>query len=232
MRLTLLSSTFRTFFCLGLLVSIFVPKSMHAETLQEAFESALPANGFDRNVILESGNTYTGGLLIGRIYSPITDSYIMEEQGLDVRIEGNGAILDLNGEQICISYCDNRLEIEDCIVINGNVRFRGGIDMDLPIHPVGLVRNVTFYQAHDYGVRIQGAGTGISIERNIFADTINTGPDFSPLSGLPNLLMPTGSAVAANLESGGFGLPTISENWTFFQNPSVNNIPLNHFAFL
>jgi hypothetical protein len=49
----------------------------------------------------------------------------MEEEGVDVKLVGNGAMIDLQGEQICMSYCSNRLDIEDCVIINGNIRFRG-----------------------------------------------------------------------------------------------------------
>jgi len=211
---------------------IFFAQAASAITLKEAFEASLPASGYDRYVELESGETYTGGLLIGRIFSPVTNRFIMEEEGQDVKIVGNGAILDLQGEQICLSYCNNRLDIEDCIIINGNVRFRGDNSQDLPLHPVGSVRFVTFHQPHDYGVRLQGAGAGILIERNIFVDTVDTGLDFVPSTGIEGSLIPTGTAVAASVQVGDYGYPDIRENWTFFQNPPVNDIPLHHYSFL
>ena len=216
-------------FCL---VALFSAQTASAITLKEAFEASPAAEGYDRLVVLEAGATYTGGLLIGRIYSPVTNSFIMEEEGLDVKIVGNGAILDLQGEQICLSYCSNRLDIEDCVILNGNVRFRGDNHQGLPLHPVGSVRFVTFNQPHDYGVRLQGAGQGILIERNIFIDVIDTGLDFIPSTGLEGELLPTGTAVAASVQVGDYGYPDVRENWTFFQDPVENAKPLHHFSFL
>ncbi len=203
-----------------------------AATLKEAVEAASPANGYDRFVELQPGATYTGGLLIGRIYSPVTNGFIWEENGEDVRIVGNGAILDLQGEQICLSYCNNRLDIDDCIVINGNIRFRGDTNHGDPLTPVGSVRYVTFFQAHDYGIRIQGAGEGIVVERNLFVDTQDTGLDYVPSTGIAGELLPTGTAVAASVQTGTFGHPLVRENWTYFSNPALNQVPLHHYSFL
>ncbi len=214
---------------LGTLISF---QGAYALTLKEAFEASPAANGYDRYVELEPGATYTGGLLIGRIYSPVSQRFIMEEEGVDVKIVGNGAILDLQGEQICMPYCSNRLDIEDCVIINGNVRFRGDNHQGLPLHPVGSVRFVTFYQPHDYGVRLQGAGSGILIERNIIVDTVDTGLDFIPSNGVAGTLIPTGTAVAASVQTGSFGFPDIRENWTYFSFSADNDVPLHHFSFL
>ncbi len=211
---------------------LFFPQAAGALTLKDAVEAAPAAHGYDRYVELEPGATYTGGLLIGRIYSPVTNCFIMEEEGLDVKIVGGGAILDLQGEQICMSYCSNRLDIEDCVIINGNVRFRGDNNMGLPLRPVGSVRFVTFHQPHDYGVRLQGAGAGILIQRNIFVDTVDTGLDYIPSTGIAGELIPTGTAVAASVQSGSYGVADVRENWTYFSNPAENDEPLHHFSFL
>jgi len=214
------------------LATLLQASTAFATTLKEAFEAAGPANGYDRYVELDSGATYTGGLLVGRVYSPVTNRFIMEEEGQDVKIVGNGAILDLQGEQICMSYCSNRLDIEDCVIINGNVRFRGDNDEGLPLRPVGSVRYVTFYEAHDYGIRLQGAGEGISLEYNIIVDTIDTGLDFMPSNGIVGTLIPTGTAIAASVQVGDYGYPDIRNNWTFFSTTVENDVPLHHFSFL
>ena len=194
-----------------------------AITLKEAYEAAPAANGYDRYLELENGVTYIGGLLVGRIFSPVSNRFIMEEEGADVRIVGNGAVLDLQGEQICLSYCDKRMDISDCIIINGNIRFRGDNDPGLSIRPTGSVKQVTFYQAHDYGVRLQGAGQGITVERNLIIDTQDTGLDY---------LIPTGTAIAASVQTGDYGVPDVRENWTYYGDPDLNPIPLHHFSFL
>ena len=203
-----------------------------ATTLKEVLEAASPGQGYDRYLELETGTTYTGGLLIGRVFSPVTHGFIMEEEGLDVKIVGNGAILDLQGEQICMSYCGNRLDIEDCVIINGNVRFRGDNNPEEPLRPVGSVRYVTFHRPHDYGVRIQGAGEGILIERNLIVDTVDTGLDYVASTGIAGTLIPTGTAISASVQVGSYGLPVLRENWTYFSNPDLNDVPLHHFSFL
>ena len=216
---------------LAFLLLVWAQSSV-ALTLKEAYEAAPAANGYDRYVELETGVTYTGGLLIGRVFSPVSNRFLMEEEGLDVRIVGNGAILDLQGEQICMSYCENRLDIEDCIILNGNIRFRGDNDPGLALQPVGSVSYVTFYQPHDYGVRLQGAGSGIVVERNIIFDTIDTGLDFVPSTGIAGDLIPTGTAIAASVQVGDYGLPVLQDNWTWFSDPHLNGVPLHHFSFL
>jgi len=220
------------YWSLFFLCILLLTQPTSAITLKEAVETSPADNGYDHFVELVPGTIYTGGLLIGRIYSPITNSFIMEEEGLDVKIIGNGAILDLQGEQICMSYCNNRLDIEDCVIINGNVRFRGDNHPDLDLIPVGSVRYVTFHEPHDYGVRLQGAGSGILVERNIFMDVVDTGLDFIPSNGMFGTLIPTGTAVAASVQSGDYGFPDIRENWTFFPNPDINDNPIRHFSFL
>jgi hypothetical protein len=219
---------FRIFVFLLFLIS----GQAEAITLKEAFEAAPSANGYERYVELDNGVTYTGGLLIGRVFSPVSNAFLMEEEGLDVRIVGNGAVIDLQGEQICMSYCDNRLDISDCIILNGNIRFRGDNDPGLSIRPTGSVRYVTFYEPQDFGVRLQGSGTGIVIERNIFIDTQDTGLDYIPSNGVAGELIPTGTAVAASVQTGDYGVPDIRDNWTWYSDPDLNAEPLHHYSFL
>lgn len=217
-----------------LILTVFgsAPRCALAVSLKEAVEAAGSGGGYDRWVELQTGVTYTGGLLIGRVYSPVTNAFLVQEEGLDVRIVGNGAILDLQGEQICMSYCDNRLDISDCVIRDGGVRFRGDNDPGLALQPSGSVRYVTFVSPQDYGVRLQGAGAGVTIERNLIIDTLDTGLDFVATTGIPGTLLPTGTAVAMSVQTGDYGLPEVRENWTFFGNPDLNGFPLHHFSFL
>jgi hypothetical protein len=202
-----------------------------AGSLREAYDAAGPGGGYDRDIVLETGVVYTGGLLIGPILSPF--SWELEgPAGEDVRVSGNGAILDLRGEQICISFCENRLDIEDCIIINGNVRFRGINTADYVEIPEGSVRYCTFYAPHDYGVRLQGAGQGITIERNIVVDAADTGWDFLYTHGAPNDWLPTGTNISASGQFGYYGTPVIRENWSWHSDSVLNATPLAHFSYL
>jgi len=213
------------------MVSFIIAWSAEATTLREAYEVASPGGGYDRVVSLEAGHVYEGGLLIGPVLSPL--SWDLEgAAGEDVLIEGNGAVIDLLGEQICVSYCDNRLDIEDCVILNGNVRFRGINTSSHVAIPVGSVRYCTFYEPHDYGVRLQGAGGGITIERNIVVDAVDTGPDFLYTHGASHEWLPTGACVSASVQAGYYGTPVIRENWTWHSDPAANSTPLRHFSFL
>ncbi len=203
-----------------------MPVSIGATTLREAVQAAGPLNGYDRWVELETGVIYTGGLLVGPIFRPYSDSPYGPE-GEDIRIVGNGAILDLQGGQICVSFCNNRLDIDDCVIVNGGVRWRGYHPHDL--HPRGSVRNVTFWQPHDYALRAQNAGPGIELERNLIVDVIDTGWDYIYLTGIPSDWMPTGTGISLCITTAS---PLTRENWSYHSNAVANADPLTHFSFL
>ena len=224
----------RPFFTVPLaaaLATALLPSPVHAMSLRQAYETAGPGGGYAKYVVLETGVVYTGGLLIGPVLSSISYD-LVGERGEDVCIVGNGAILDLRGEQICISYCENRLDITDCVVLNGNVRFRGINTADVVAMPRGSVRYCTFYRPHDYGVRLQGAGDGILIERNIVVDAVDTGSDFIYTTGIPGDWQPTGTNISASGQFGFYGVPDMLENWTWHSDPVLNATPLAHFSFL
>lgn len=203
--------------------------SAHSITLKEVYETASAQGEYDKYLVLETGVTYSGGLLIGKIYDPnITN--LSGPEGLDVRIEGNGAILDLEGEQICISYCSNKLDIDNCIIINGNIRYRGTNNSLGEVMPTGYVQYCTFYQPQDYAIRLQGAGGNITLERNIFVDAVNTGDDFTYLNGSPMEWIPTGSNVAISIVYGTYGIPTLLDNWSYHSDDEINAEPEKHFV--
>jgi len=202
-----------------------------ALTLREAYEAAGPGSGYDKYVVLEPGTVYTGGLLIGPVLSPLTWE-LEGEAGVDVRIVGNGAILDLEGEQICISYCNQRLDIDDCIVLHGTIRFRGMQNTSFQVQPTGSVRHVTFYEPDGYGIRLQGTGGGVLLERNLLVDTRDTGRDCIHINGIPHEWLPTGANVCLSVQTGTYGTPTVRENWSFHGDPGANADPLRHFLLL
>jgi hypothetical protein len=218
-------------FFTAIVFAIVVAAPAQGLTLRGAYESAGPGSGYDREVVLQAGQVYTGGLLIGPVYSPMT--WEMEgEPGEDVRIVGNGAVLDLEGQQICISFCENRLDIEDCVILNGCIRFRGINTASYVLIPEGSVSYCTFYRPHDYGVRLQGAGGGVTLERNIVVDAVDTGYDFLYTHGSSNEWLPTGASFAPSIQPGYYGTPIIRQNWTYHSDPTANADPLRHFCYL
>lgn len=212
-----------------LIIFVLAISSLNANTLRKAFEIAGSQAGYDKYLELETGVTYTGGLIIGKILDPELDELVGNE-GLDTRIAGNGAILDLQGEEICISYCNNVLDIDNCIIINGNIRYRGLVDGDFTPIPEGFVEYCTFYQPHDYAIRLQGAGNNIRLERNIFIDALDTGFDFTYISGSSAEWLPTGSNVAISLFYGTYGIPELLDNWSYHTKEDNNNDLKKHFV--
>jgi hypothetical protein len=211
---------------LALCLALVTGRSASAAMLEEMYDRAGPGGGYDKYITLETGVTYSGGLWIGGTFNRVTA--VFEPGGADVRIVGNGAILDLNGEEICLAYCNNRLDIDDCIIINGDIRFRGYQDGEHQLTPQGSVRYVTFYRSHDYGVRLFGCGSGILIERNIIVDTVDTGPDFMYLTGLPSVWLPTGASFSVSLQQ----TFELFENWSYHSDDEANADPVRHFCVL
>ncbi|MBK7702134.1 MAG: hypothetical protein IPI34_04175 [bacterium] len=200
--------------------------------LQAVFESAPAQDGYDRYLELETGRVYTGGLMIGTTWDEDRTRFQDAELGLDVMIAGNGAILDLEGEQICFSFCTNRLDIQDCIVLNGGVRFVGDNSVDVQRVPAGSVRYCTFYRPEEYAVRLMGAGAGVLCERNLVVDPVDTGQDVMIWTGITGNNLPTGLAFGLSIQTGAFGLPDVRDNWTYHADPRANEDPLRHFGFL
>ena len=199
--------------------------------LKEVYDNATAQEGFDKYLILETGQTYTGGLYIGKVLGYLSNE-LDGPEGIDVFIEGNGAIIDLQGQEICISYVNNQMSITDCIIINGNVRYRGIDSSIYTVQPVGTVSNVTFYKPQDYGVRITGCGEGITITNNIIVDAVNTGNDFNYITGETAPFLITGSSVSMSLFGGIYGIPVITGNWSYHSDPVVNADSLMHFSAL
>jgi hypothetical protein len=197
-----------------------------ATSLKEAYDLAGPAAGYARYLVLETGVTYSGGLWIGQTFNRVTAEF--EGKGADVRIVGNGAILDLQGQEICIAYCTNRFDIDDCVILHGDLKFRGYDGGDLNLIPKGSVRHVTFYEPHDYGIRMFRAGAGVLLERNLVVDAVDTGWDFMFLSGIPSSWLPTGASFALSLQGGW----NVRENWSFHTDPAANADLARHFSML
>lgn len=213
------------------LIIVLLASGAAATTLQAAFEAAGPQQGYDRFVVLEPGVIYHGGLLVGATWDDDRQQFL-PEPGIDVMIEGNGAILDLQGQEICISFCGNRLDLVDCIVLDGGVRFRGDAHPEVDRTPEGSVRYCTFYRPRDYAVRLQGAGDGVVLERNLVVDPVDTGLDYVVWSGVAGPNLPTGIAVGLSVQSGTYGTPWVADNWTWHSDPVLNDDPLYHYVFL
>ncbi|MCF7920241.1 MAG: right-handed parallel beta-helix repeat-containing protein [Candidatus Cloacimonetes bacterium] len=210
-----------------LLIFIISGIFLQAMSLQQAYELAQSQGIYDRYLILETGVIYTGGLLIGKTLNPLSNT-LEGQEGENVFIDGNGAILDLQQTELTISYCQNRLDIQDCIIINGDVHFRGESQL-FQAKPEGSISYCTFYNNDDYGFRFMGTGDGVELNHNIFADALETGDDYTYLTGFSMEWIPTGINVAI---SGQGGYPDIHDNWSWFSDEETNQDSLFHFAVL
>jgi hypothetical protein len=213
----------KTVFILLMLKIVF----LNGLSLQEVYDGAGSQGEYDRYLVLETGVVYRGGLWIGKSLNP-QNNHLEGLEGEDVFIEGNGAILDLEGTELTISYCNNRLDMVDCIIINGEVHYRGESGLFLA-KPVGSISYCTFYGNDDYCLRLMGAGTEMEIHHNIFANSLETGDDYTYLTGFSMEWIPTGINVAV---SGQGGYPGISDNWSWFSDEEINADSLRHWAVL
>ena len=143
-------------------------------TLQSVFDASGPANGYDKYVILEKDMIYTGevGVYEGDVY-----------------IEGNGAIVDLNGGLGIWVYAEEEysasLEIEFVTIINGNdnaLTFNGtstgnisncnfiqnGFGIQIMDEVDISVKNCNFINNSQYGISIRGTIASFEISYSNF----------------------------------------------------------------
>ena len=132
------------------IIAIFCVSLLHAITLQSIFDVSGPGNGYDKYVILDQDIIYTGevGVYEGNVF-----------------IEGNGAIVDLNGGLGIWIYAEEtlpaNLDIEFVTIINGGyngLTFNGT--------STGNISNCNFI-FNQYGIQIMDQ-TNISVKNSNF----------------------------------------------------------------
>ena len=115
-------------------------------TLQSVYDAAGPGNGYDKYVVLDQNMIYTGEV---GIYEG------------DIFIEGNGAIVDLNGGLGIWVYADGgypaSLDMEYVTLING---FYNGLTFNGI--STGNIENCNFIQ-NAYGIQIMDS-TNITVK--------------------------------------------------------------------
>ena len=131
-------------------------------TLNEAYFQAEGNAEYEKILQLTSGVTYTGSLYLGRTFVPFINQISGEDIG-NIKIEGNGAILDLQGGELTFAYTESRFDVENLIIINGNIRYRGMNNEEITAMPTGSVKYCTFFKPKDFAIRLYGCGDGIGI---------------------------------------------------------------------
>ncbi|MBK9472433.1 MAG: hypothetical protein IPO18_09120 [bacterium] len=83
----------------------------------------------------------------------------------------------------------------------------------------------------DYAVRLMGAGAGVTCERNLVVDPVDTGQDVVIWSGITGLHLPTGLAFGISVQTDAFDARPARQS-DLAQEPRANEDPLHHFGFL
>ena len=135
-----------------LLNLLLLPFALNATTLQDIYNTAQPALGYDRLIILERHSIYTGGL-------SITDE--------SIGIKGNGAIIDLQGGNIMVTGT-SVIEIDRSIIINGS---SGLFAQD---EVTARITHCTFYH-NDIGIHFMSESGMIEVVNTILANNFMYG---------------------------------------------------------
>jgi len=145
-----------------LLLAGFLPQAVLGTTLESAYTSASPLNGYDKYLELSGTMTYTGGLTI-----PAGDT---------VCIKGNGATIDLEGSMIHVGGNTTLLDIDHCVLVNGGNPVYGPGQAALNfVASRGSVTNNTIH-ANTVGIRVYLASPGVvSVKNNILSDNTQAG---------------------------------------------------------
>jgi hypothetical protein len=139
------------------IITLFYISLAEGITLQSVFDSSSPGNGYDKYVVLEHDMIYTGGV---GIYEG------------NVLIEGNGAIIDLEGGTGIWAYGDEviptNLDMEYFTLMNGEWYgvFYGGL-------ATGNITNCNFIN-NGYGVQLYDFAE-IQIKNSNFVENLYYG---------------------------------------------------------
>ncbi|UCF64458.1 MAG: right-handed parallel beta-helix repeat-containing protein [bacterium] len=140
-------------FCLRQIIGlVFLPWFLHAHTLQEMYNQAIPGLGYDRLIELERDSIYTGGLIIS------------DES---VGIRGQGALIDLQGSSISVNG-ESSIDIDGCIILNG---YNGLYAQD---DVTARISRCTFYQ-NDIGIHFMSEYGYIEVVNTILTNNFSYG---------------------------------------------------------
>ena len=149
-------------------------------TLQDAYDNALPANGYDKYLLLEPNSTYTGGVGIyeGDVYINCQGSTIDLEEGNGVWVfadEDYPSSLDIeyctiaNGLYYGISYGgESNGKVKNCNFINTN------FGMKLFDFTNITVTNCIFAQNETYGIGVYSEHPTLDISYSLFWENIES----------------------------------------------------------
>ena len=145
-----------------LLFSIFTfiwYAQLHAVTLQQMYDDASSGGGYEKYIILNGSNVYTGGF---------------DQNVQSVFLEGNGAIIDMQEGSIAVNGSGKILNIHQCVFINTSIDSSTFINYSNGAS--GKIVNNTFYGLTNsakawYALNfVECTSDSIIIQNNIFSN--------------------------------------------------------------
>ena len=152
------------------LLNIIIINVLFGVSLQEIYDNAQPANGYDKYIELENGLTYEGGIGIyeGTVYINCNGSIIDLEYGNGIWIYSDDYIFSsldinncsiINGEYYGISYSGNSEgNIINCNFINNDFGIKFYDDSNV------YVTNVNFVESSTYAIGIYSTTPIVTID--------------------------------------------------------------------
>lgn len=135
---------------LFLLFLLILPAGSEATSLDSVFQAAQPLAGYDKVLVLQPNQLYTGG-------------FISFNQ--TVAVWGNGATIDLQGSGL-IAVGKGILDVDGCVFVNG------GAAVNVSDEVKTTVSNCVFYQ-NTYGVQHYSSMGLLTVYNSIFMGNYN-----------------------------------------------------------
>jgi parallel beta-helix repeat protein len=137
---------------LALLLGLAVISSAGAEDLQSIYDAAGPGEGYDKLIILDPGEVYTG--------------YMIVQDGVRCAVHGNGALIELDAFGALMVFYNSTLDIDGCVITGGTE------GIYFAYCNASTVRNCTII-GNETGVRCEVAP--VTIENCIIANNTERG---------------------------------------------------------
>jgi hypothetical protein len=90
-----------------LLLAVLAALPAQAVHLQDVYEQAGPGQGYDKLMVLDPGQVYTG--------------YLIVTDGVRCAIQGNGALIRLDAGATISAYTGVTLDVDGCVITGGEV---------------------------------------------------------------------------------------------------------------
>ncbi len=131
-----------------------VASSAPAVSLLSLYEAAGPGEGYDKLLVLDPAETYTGGIWV--------------EGGVRCCVHGNGATIQLTFNSMLADGAGSILDIDHCILTGGDA------GVYISNGATGTVRNNTM-RGNQNGVKSYLGSTDLLIENNVIVENVQHG---------------------------------------------------------